>query len=318
MVELIRRKKLVLNFVKVKVHSKDTVNDLVDSLVKEVNRNNDRGNEIIFKYDKLRYFNILPKFSNLVLDENPRSVVKFIQEVKASSEFLNLRRNTKYRILEIHWPFTFAILQSDEISNETSFNAQFVRRKRIRLLFEELTTTQQLTKVYPSIYNEWPCVRCGKDIETFQHMWLCEEVRYDLLDIVASSQNLLKKLIIENLSEDVHVTSNTWDVLFALSIWNVEDINPEDYFSPFNFIDLIKGIIPYELVDLVKSTGIKQSSVYTILKKLQDQVMKRSCNEIYNITCELTRIFTSQILNIPIKQRDKINKDVIEQNLFNP
>lgn len=262
MIELIRQKRISLRLHKVKAHSGNKWNDLTDSLVKEINCNENVDNVIIFNFSQTRMFDVLPKFVNLMVDSNPRSIIKYIQEVKSTSSFLNLNRNAKYRKAEINWPMTFALLQSDESNSTTSFDGQRIRRNRLRLMFEEVDSTQQLTKVYPAIYNEWPCVRCGLEIETFRHLWNCPKVQDEVLKIIDDAQVYLNGKINDCLHDLLTLSTDLWYTIEGLPIWKVLSDN-DDYLAPLDFIGLLKGIIPEDLVNSIKRCGISHEKLIT-------------------------------------------------------
>ncbi|GBC29433.2 ribonuclease H-like domain-containing protein [Rhizophagus irregularis DAOM 181602=DAOM 197198] len=174
-------------------------------------------------------------------------------------KFFNLNRNSKYRTLEVDWTSTFNCLNCDINNNETSVFSSKTKAQKVHLLIEKIPTIEQMKKSLLDLYDGWMCPICGLHDETFNHVWMCSG-HYDTI------KSIRDKIINHLLTWILEYNDNIQDfnALMALDIWDIS-YDP----NVFTFIDLIKGIIPMSLSDLLSSWTTKKNVVDVLIQLRQ-------------------------------------------------
>jgi hypothetical protein len=145
-------------------------------------------------------------------------------------------------------------------STSTTLQDSFQKSKRIKYLLEDLPTIEKLQLYCPSLFDSWLCPMCDSFSESFIHIWTCSSVSSIISDIIDSAQSFLISQITSELP-----LANTKSLCSSLSLtlpylWSLSNYN-----SHFNFIDLIKGIIPRDCYNLVFSILHSSSSTSSVL-----------------------------------------------------
>ena len=81
--------------------------------------------------DNILYF---PRWKGLLIEDHLRHFIVKISRNCGFENWLNIRRNQKYRSLEIDWHSTFKALNDDEPSAETSFFASNRKVSKLKIL----------------------------------------------------------------------------------------------------------------------------------------------------------------------------------------
>ncbi len=194
---------------KVKAHSGNVFNDMVDQLAKDACLL-----EETISFAPTAYYKVAPMYKNTEIQTNLRRFVKDIQAADHINDFIALNRNFKYSYHRIDWLNTFNIIKGDSPSMNTDFKSSYKMSKKVRLLTEELPTLDFLTHTKPEVYNnQWLCPFCNNK-EDFNHIWTCSYHIERMQGIVASSKTILRSrlfLIVENLKEDNIELNNILD-----------------------------------------------------------------------------------------------------------
>ncbi|CAB4438295.1 unnamed protein product [Rhizophagus irregularis] len=241
---------------KVIAHGDDEGNNYVDNLAKAAHLDQDRY--IVFKRDA-SMMKVLPCWNGILIENKLRSFLKNICNYKGLEKFVNLNRNSKYRQLEVDWTSTFSCLNCDISNNETSVSSSKTKAQKVHLLIEEIPTIEQMKKSLLDLYDGWMCPICGMQEETFNHVWTCSG-HYDIIN------NIRDKTINHLLTWILEYNDNIQDFnnLLALDIWDIS-YDP----NVFTFIELIKGIIPMSLSELLSSWTTKKNVVEVLIQMRQ-------------------------------------------------
>src|SRR5688572_24441371 len=149
--------------------------------------------------------------------------------------------------MSIDWKITFDILNNDENLSETSFSTSSRKSNKIKMLIEELPYIEHIKKRRPDLYKNWLCPVCEDEREFFAHIWSCpatsSNINYVIntikQELIDSIKFIEPKLKYRNLNID---HSTLWLPSFDL--------------HEFTFIDLIKGIVPEFLVEMLTDMGL--------------------------------------------------------------
>ncbi|CAB4424258.1 unnamed protein product [Rhizophagus irregularis] len=202
---------------------------------------------------------ILSCWNGILIENKLRSFLKNICNYKGLEKFINLNRNSKYRQLDVDWTSTFSCLNCDINNNETSVSSSKTKAQKVHLLIEEIPTIEQMKKSLLDLYDGWMCPICGLHEETFNHVWTCSG-HYDILN------NVRDKTINHLLTWILEYNDNIQDFndLMALDIWDIS-YDP----NVFTFIDLVKGIIPMSLSELLNSWTTKKNVIDVLIQMRQ-------------------------------------------------
>src|SRR6266498_3896845 len=119
--DIIYHKSITLFFHKVKSHSGDLNNELVDKLACSSHGYNSLSlNLNPLNFTSITYF---PCWKNILIENNLRHFISDVSRNIGFEKFLQLRRNSKYVNLDIDWGTTFFILNDEESTTQTSFFA---------------------------------------------------------------------------------------------------------------------------------------------------------------------------------------------------
>ncbi|EXX53984.1 ribonuclease H-like domain-containing protein [Rhizophagus irregularis DAOM 181602=DAOM 197198] len=266
---------------KVVAHGNDMDNNYVDNLAKTAHTDQDRY--IVFRWDACM-MKVLPCWNGIIIENKLCSFLKNICNYKGLEKFINLNRNYKYRTLEVDWTSTFSCLNCDINNNETSVSSSKTKAQKVHLIIEEFPTIEQMKKSLFDLYDGWMCPICGLHDETFNHVWTCSG-HYDIIN------NIRDKTINHLLTWILEYNDNIQDfnALMALNIWDIS-YDP----NVFTFIDLIKGIIPMLLSDLLSSWTTKKNVVDVLIQMRQfifneifEEVWIPRCSHLKEFECSL-------------------------------
>jgi hypothetical protein len=245
-------------------------------------------------------FKVAPLYKGIEIEVNLRKFLKDITTTKEIYTFLQQKRNLKYNTVRIDWLATTAIINDDEATSSTSFKSSYIKSKKVKLLIEELPTLDFLKSTKPKVYdNNWTCPFCSNE-ETFNHVWTCGHHLSQLNHIVSLVQSKLTACLSSVVNNFDINNPHLQFILSHGSWWTI-------IYEPINltFIDLIKGIVPFELSDNINSiTNNKDATleilrnVYTCIYTLTQEIWLERCKQV--VQKEL-------ILNISGKTKKKSN-----------
>ncbi|PKY47360.1 hypothetical protein RhiirA4_462518 [Rhizophagus irregularis] len=166
---------------------------------------------------------------------------------------------------------------------------------KIQRLIEEIPTIEQLKKSSFDIYHDFKCVFCKKKKEDFNHhVWSCRYNRKRMKQIISRT---IKKFV--SLLEEFNIMITNEQIL---TINNLDIFKQKFNTNNFNFIDLIKGIIPVQIYNLTleilgtnqvnKAKEIGINLLQYVFKETKEHIWQPRCEElkkiekIYGITKE--------------------------------
>ena len=79
----------------------------------------------------------------------------------------------------------FSILEPNNIGSRKIY------RRRIQLLIEEISCIEQVKKSLYSLYKNRLCPYYGKVKENFNHIWICEERRTEIEELIKETKEKL-------------------------------------------------------------------------------------------------------------------------------
>jgi ribonuclease HI len=244
--DIIKINNLTVDFIKVKAHSGDVNNEAADTLAK-ISHGFD-AISLNFNSTEVTGLQFIPLWYNIPVDTHLRHFITDTSREKGFESWLNLYRNNKYRHnRDVDWYTTFFILQDDIVTSQTSFLASHRKASKIKFLTEELATVEHIKKRRPDLYSNWYCPSCNNgSLETFSHIWACPSHTVELQNIYFNNHKLLVSLVNDHLkSRNNPLFSRSLD---GLSFWSLIDNS-----NSLTFIDLIKGIVPTSLTQIVNS-----------------------------------------------------------------
>ena len=154
------------------------------------------------------------------------------------------------------------------------------------------------SKRRPDLYNDnWNCVLCGNEKETWLHLWSCPHLKDDLIHLL----DFTKELMFDNACFSRNSTRddilNAWD---ALTCWQY----PTNDTSIFSFESLLRGFVPRDLSNTLALIHSKKvvSEIITETLSIAKQAFKQ---QVWAYRCEQLQEF-EQACNITYKdKRDK-------------
>ena len=124
--DIVLHNELALTFHKIKAYANNTFNNQVDLLAKDALSCEPMTINIINSL-----YNVAPKFSNTVITTHVRKFIKSLTTIDSFFEFFNLRRNAKYRQLNIDWISTFEYINADSPTTTTTLNLPTSNQRRL-------------------------------------------------------------------------------------------------------------------------------------------------------------------------------------------
>ncbi|CAB4377442.1 unnamed protein product [Rhizophagus irregularis] len=226
---------------------------------------------------------VVPKNSKVRINTDSLNVITQFEKLKksrfshTSREYFKANNNFLWAILcriiltlNLHVEMFKVVAHGDDMGNNyvdnlakiahTDQDCYIVFRRdasqKVHLLIEEIPTIE---KSLFDLYDGWMCPICGLQDETFNHVWTCSG-HYDIIN------NIRDKTVNHLLTWILEYNDNIQDfnALIALDIWDIS-CDP----NVFTFIDLIKGIIPMSLSDLLSSWTTKKNVVDVLIQMRQ-------------------------------------------------
>ena len=234
-------------------------NDEADKLAKEGN------DEDIFEFNTkfLDPTHHVINWSGIPIDMKARNFVKHIVKAKNFNNIFNSTRQQKVKQLsrqhEVSWELTQGLLAVSSADGSTSFAQSNKKSFQVKCFTEELSTLVKLQRQRPDLYSsDWRCATCGNDTETYEHVWLCQSRREEILSCIQIVQDKLQTAINTTLktplSHEQVVRLNT------APTWSL--IPNQDHFT---FIETTKGVIHRNFVDLLIEFGCSYKQASSVI-----------------------------------------------------
>ena len=88
------------------------------------------------------------------------------------------------------------LLAVSSTDGSTSFGQSGKKSFQVKCFTEELTTLVKLQRQRPDLYtSDWYCSTCGNEEETYEHVWLCQAHRDEIMLCIQIVQDKLKTAI---------------------------------------------------------------------------------------------------------------------------
>src|SRR5277367_3315848 len=257
---IVQTSSLTLLVTKVRAHSDVPQNDLADNLAK-------LGHTCpAFDFD----FSFLPdtyhilSWSSIPIEIYPRKFLRHYTQAITFNRFYSAHRHSNFQVNVtrnvINWPLSHVICALNNCV-DTSFINSRLRSFQIKCAVEELPTIRILKLRRPDLYNHnWKCCSCEIEEESFPHIWLCSSRTETMHNTISAVRLHLLQQINLYLPLPLADGSPSATALFNAPFWCLNASR-----SSFSFIDMIKGLIPQCLVDLLTSFSLSHNHIQTIL-----------------------------------------------------
>jgi hypothetical protein len=166
---------------------------------------------------------------------------------------------------------------------------------------------EQMKKSYYSIYKMRKCVYCNQEDENFDHVWNCSQRLVELNELCLLHHEILLTEINDYLKEEKKPVVD-FDIIAGLNdiLWDTKKLG-----TKFNFIDVIKGIIPLSLSDKICLLTNNRESTKIIIYKYRQKFVS-NVNFYWKKRCDLTKDLDK---NLGINKKSlKKNKGVERYN----
>jgi hypothetical protein len=253
---------------------------------------------ITLSLNHLPYIPFVPTYRHTPINKEIRPFFKDYININTITEFLGLKRNSKYSDLSINWLCTFQLINYEPL-NQTTFKESYCHKRKYQLLLELLPSIESLKISRPDLYDDsWTCCKCLTEKETFDHIWLCSSNHRLLNQIILSAFVKLEEQLF------IHTSKTEWsNELKAL-------MNPTfDYWIPttnvpkkFNIVDMIKGIVPSHLFFCINNFTKCNKKTTSILSVFYEHIQTQAITLIWIPRCDLT-IATELQLGITKKKK---------------
>ncbi|EXX68096.1 ribonuclease H-like domain-containing protein [Rhizophagus irregularis DAOM 181602=DAOM 197198] len=179
---LLQEKKMDLVLMKVKGHSGDAMNEMVDKLAKNVCSSNSYFNNRFNYGNKIvRYF---PTFKQIPIEYNLRRFIKTLMNTRVAAEWSMLKTNGHET--QIAWNITWNLIHRYKgfncISSKKHWHLIFIVKLFTKLLPIGTTLIQQK----PDIYKDFACLRCNTNKEENRFHFIECDANKDLWPIIKS------------------------------------------------------------------------------------------------------------------------------------
>jgi hypothetical protein len=289
---LIFKKNISLTLNKVKAHSGNFNNELVDHMAKSAHSNNTLYPLVFLpRFQQIIHF---PCWKGQYIEMNLRKFITSISRNRGFEEFINLYRNRKYKDFSISWEATFYGISDEEDQSETSFYASNKKAHRLKLMLNELPTIEHLKKKRPDLYDLWNCPMCKDQPETWDHVFSCQNHVALIRTMIFNHKKRLLSLI--NQFSFCVITSSELDH-YSIWLYYVDDIL-------FTFVDIIKGFVPLFLYDTIFSFVKSKKIVLSIISIFMNNIYIDFMNNIWKPRCN-QQLLIEEHLGIDKKEKKK-------------
>ncbi len=144
----IQQHNLSVTLHKVKAHNNNYWNEQTDQLAKKACDLSSPITSLISDW-----FGITPMYNSTAIMIPLRPFLKNLIQAQGFDKFVTLKRNSKYRYLNIAWLLVGWHIQGDTLNLSMTFRSSYYKAKCIKLLVEELPTVQFLQHTSPHLYD---------------------------------------------------------------------------------------------------------------------------------------------------------------------
>ncbi|CAB4434521.1 unnamed protein product [Rhizophagus irregularis] len=167
---------------KVKGHSGDVMNDMVDKLAKNTNNNSSYfNNRFNYSNRKVRFF---PIFKQIPIEYNLRKFIKTLMNTRVAAEWSMLKSNGHET--PINWNVTWNLIHRYKGFNCISVKKHWHLIFIVKLFAKLLPIGTILLQRKPNLYKEFVCPRCNANKEENRNHFIECEANKDLWPIIKS------------------------------------------------------------------------------------------------------------------------------------
>ncbi|CAB4425258.1 unnamed protein product [Rhizophagus irregularis] len=179
---LLQEKKMDLELVKVKGHSGDVMNEMVDELAKNTSNNNCYfNNRFSYSSRTVRFF---PIFKQIPIEYNLRKFIKTLMNARVAAEWSMLKTNRHE--IPIAWNITWNLIHRYKGFNCISVKKHWHLIFIIKLFAKLLPIGTILLQRKPNIYKDFVCPRCNANKEENRYHFIECDANKDLWPIIKS------------------------------------------------------------------------------------------------------------------------------------
>ncbi|RHZ87695.1 hypothetical protein Glove_32g3 [Diversispora epigaea] len=284
--QIIAQLQLNLNLIKVKAHTTDVNNNIVDNLVK-INEHNWTGCE------KLRlnreYINgilAIPMFKNKIIEEPIKKSIQTIHQAAAFQKWRTQNRTLNNmddrKSQHINWHLTKDAIHPSSLYQEpNSFADTKQRAFKLKLQNHELSTFDKLHKRKPRIYETPICPFCKQDKETNIHVFICPALEEDhsihntLKETIQYTATQIKK---KGKKKTKYLSQTRIQQILAqekaLSL-DLTNANVTIDTHELNFLDTIQGYTSKSLMKKINSLIKSKAAIKTINRNIQSFIQTK-------------------------------------------
>lgn len=188
----------------------------------------------------------------------------------------------------IDWKATWDLLNFHQ--NLSRSSTSFKRNRQItfasKLLMDELPLLSVLQTVRrPDIYkDDWNCILCHEDKETWAHLWQCSVLKPRLIELMDATKNAFEKWITDpDENSNCACLPDDWN---DLDCWKY----PSSDTSLLSFDFLLKGFVPVQLVKAV-SSSLSAADARTAISELLTTSKDLFFEHVWMFRCEHFSLF---------------------------
>jgi hypothetical protein len=221
--------------------------------------------------------------STHLIDIKLRNLLKDCQEAQRITQLLSLNRFESYVYSnQIDWETTYRIFELKlwhGPSSKQQRTTASLHTFRLKLFYDELPTLQNLQVRRADLYSQYTnCPSCNLMPETLNHLWTCS----NSIDITRSLIMEMKRSIDRILSSKKYTGySQSFQSRFNnLNCWNLALAHDTQA------VDLIRGLIPNELTQVMGSIIGSQQLIASILFNQITKLQKNIYNNVWMPRCQ--------------------------------
>src|SRR6266498_3761473 len=248
----------------------------------------------------------VPYYEDKFIERNMRYFIKTLYEAKYFNNFLLLRRfkliNNLHRNSLISWNTTWISHKYDE-SHGTSFKSSSTYSFKIKTLYDELPTLENLKHRRPDLYPaNLLCVCCNNTTspsdrhETIDHLWTCPSRTSVVRNIMNSCRTFLHHSISQRYpdADTTGIDSN--------QVWTL------DHFDTYvGGLLLVRGFVPTSLFNNINVILRNKKSTQHLISCMMNKLFKMFRSDIWSPRNQLLVAYESSINITPSMKKSGIS-----------
>jgi len=261
---IIQEKNLEITTKKVQGHSNCVPNQEVDDLAKKTLREKSSRGETFKGGDN----DFSWKWRNINLLAGEDVVTSNIIWSKSAAEWLTECRVQEYLPDEekdkISWKWTW---ETNKLKNKGRKENNFEETFIIKKWADELPTLENLRKRKYGLYGKYStCLRCKKDKENWNHIWLCWENKKIIQEIIEEVTKTIIEMAKKEDLKEVDKLEKEWEAKLA-ELRKKKKLDGTERWDEVKISNIFKGCIPEAWIETLAKKGARKGSIGRILKE---------------------------------------------------